>query len=197
MRQVAERGSEPARFAFQDARILFSRVAGLEALLRAIARYPAAGKEARMRRFYAQFEAWHWYAHEALRLDNRYLLGAAISKMVLFGGRLILTHNDRLYPYHKWFLKQLEQRTGRAERFDGRHRHRCTTRRRARRHHRVLRDGERLSRLAGAASGLARPVHARQRIELDGRPGPGGRFVAGPAKDTPTCDHAFSHSPAW
>ena len=28
-------------------------------------------------------------------------------KMVLFGGRLILTHNELLYPYHKWFLRVL------------------------------------------------------------------------------------------
>ncbi|MEP7356349.1 MAG: nucleotidyltransferase domain-containing protein [Anaerolineales bacterium] len=109
LRQVAERGSEPARFAFSDARVLFSRVAGLEDLLRACARYPAEGKEERLRRFYAQFEAWNWYAHEALRLNNRYLLGVSIGKLVLFGGRLILTCNEMLYPYHKWLLKRLEQ----------------------------------------------------------------------------------------
>jgi hypothetical protein len=26
----------------------------------------------------------------------------------LFSGRLILAHNELLYPYHKWFLKVLE-----------------------------------------------------------------------------------------
>ncbi len=26
---------------------------------------------------------------------------------MLFGGRLILAHNRRLYPYHKWFLRTL------------------------------------------------------------------------------------------
>jgi hypothetical protein len=29
--------------------------------------------------------------------------------MILFGGRLILAHNEMLYPYHKWFLKVLEK----------------------------------------------------------------------------------------
>lgn len=108
VRSIAERGSEPARFAFQDARVLFSRVDDLEALVREIPRYPVAGKEERLARFYAQFETWHWYAHEGLRWRNRNLLGTAISKMVLFGGRLVLTHNEILYPFHKWFLRVLE-----------------------------------------------------------------------------------------
>jgi hypothetical protein len=108
VQQVAECGSEPARFAFQDAQVLFSRVDGLEALVKAAARYPAAGKAERLRRFYAQFEAWNWYCREAVRLNNCYLLGVAVSKLVLFGGRLVLAHNERLYPYHKWFLRVLE-----------------------------------------------------------------------------------------
>jgi hypothetical protein len=37
------------------------------------------------------------------------LLGTSVSKLILFGGRLILAHNELLYPYHKWFLKVLEQ----------------------------------------------------------------------------------------
>jgi len=106
--EVAAHGSEPARFAFQNAQVLFSRIAGLAETVQAIACYPSAGKPERLRRFYAQFEAWYWYTGEALRLDNRYLLGIAIGKLVLFGGRLILTHNELLYPYHKWFLRVLE-----------------------------------------------------------------------------------------
>jgi hypothetical protein len=106
--QVAQRGSEPARFAFQDARVLFSRLEGLDATLRAIARYPVEEKEQRIRRFHAQFEAWHWYAHEALKLGDRYLLGIAVARTVLFGARMILAHNELLYPYHKWLLRVLE-----------------------------------------------------------------------------------------
>jgi predicted nucleotidyltransferase len=58
--EVAASGSEPARFAFEDARVLLARVAGLEERLAAIARYPARGKAERIARFHAQFEAWHW-----------------------------------------------------------------------------------------------------------------------------------------
>jgi len=103
------RGTEPARFAFQDARVLFSRVDGLPELVAEIARYPVAEKAARLERFYAQFVAWSWYVSEAIKHANPYLLSLSASKQALFGGRLILAHNERLYPYHKWFLRVLEQ----------------------------------------------------------------------------------------
>jgi hypothetical protein len=106
--EVARAGSEPARFAYQDARILFSDLPDLAATLRAIARYPVEQKALRIGRFRAQLEAWHWYGHEALKRDDRYLLGLAVARTVLFGGRMLLAHNERLFPYHKWFLRVLE-----------------------------------------------------------------------------------------
>ena len=107
--EVAHAGSEPARFAFQHARVLFSDVGDLAETLRDVVRYPVEQKADRIRRFHAQFEAWHWYGHEALKRNDRYLLGLAIARTVLFGGRMILAHNERLHPYHKWFLTVLEQ----------------------------------------------------------------------------------------
>lgn len=106
--EVARAGSEPARFAFADARVLFSDVPDLDATLAAITRYPLEEKAERIRRFGAQLEAWHWYGHEALKRGDRYLLGLAVARTVLFGGRMLLAHNERLYPYHKWFLRVLE-----------------------------------------------------------------------------------------
>ena len=109
VQQVSEKGSEPARFAFAGSQILFNKLDGFAEDVRKAAEYPQAGKAERIQRFYAQFEAWHWYCGEALRLNNTYLLGTSISKFILFSGRLILAHNELLYPYHKWFLKVLEQ----------------------------------------------------------------------------------------
>jgi predicted nucleotidyltransferase len=109
VRQVLERGSEPARFAFEGSRVLFSRVDGFEQDIRKISQYPTAEKVERIKRFYAQLEAWHWYCGEALKQGNQYLLGLSVSKLILFGGRLILAHNEMLYPYHKWFLRVLEK----------------------------------------------------------------------------------------
>lgn len=109
VKQVAAKGSEPARFAFAGSRILFSKVDGVVEQVHKAEQYPVAEKAERIKRFYAQFEAWHWYCGEALGKRNLYLLGTSVSKLILFGGRLILAHNEMLYPYHKWFLKVLEQ----------------------------------------------------------------------------------------
>ncbi len=115
MEKVRESGSEPARFAFQDARIIFSRIEGLSGLLEAITRYPTKGKDMRMARFYAQLEAWKWFCEEAMKHGNTYLLNLAVSKLILFGGRLILAHNEMLYPYHKWFLRVLSEAADKPE----------------------------------------------------------------------------------
>ena len=64
--EVEQRGSEPARFAFQDARVLFTRDPSLTGRLQGIARYPVEEKAARLWRFQAQFEAWYWYCSQAL-----------------------------------------------------------------------------------------------------------------------------------
>jgi predicted nucleotidyltransferase len=109
VKQVAAKGSEPARFAFAGSQILFSKVDGFVEQVHKAEQYPVAEKAERIKRFYAQFEAWHWYCGEALGKRNLYLLGTSVSKLILFGGRLILAHNEMLYPYYKWFLKALEQ----------------------------------------------------------------------------------------
>ncbi len=109
VKQVAEKGSEPARFAFEGSQVLFSRIEGFEQEIRRTAQYPIADKAERIKRFRAQLEAWYWYCGEAMKQGNRYLLGTAVSKLILSGGRLILAHNEMLYPYHKWFLKVLER----------------------------------------------------------------------------------------
>ena len=106
--QVRQKGSEPARFAFAGSQVLFSRIDGLDEQIRKASEFPRAGKSERIQRFYAQFEAWHWYCQESLRLKNQYLLGTSVGKFILFSGRLILAHNELLYPYHKWFLRVLE-----------------------------------------------------------------------------------------
>ena len=109
LRLVAERGSEPARFAFSDARVLFSRVDGLAELVSEAAHYPVETRDDHIARFAAQVEAWRWYAGEAERKGDPYLLSTAVSRLALFAGRMLLAHNETLYPFHKWFLRVLDQ----------------------------------------------------------------------------------------
>lgn len=107
LEELAAKGSEPARFACQDARVVFSTSAALSPLLARAARYPRERKAERLQRFQAQFEAWSWYSGQALSRQNLPLLRMAVSKLTLFGGRIVLAHNELLYPYHKWFLRVL------------------------------------------------------------------------------------------
>jgi hypothetical protein len=64
LQEVARRGSEPARYAFDGARILFSHIDGLERLLSEIVRYPIEGKADRVARFAAQLLGWGWFFTE-------------------------------------------------------------------------------------------------------------------------------------
>jgi predicted nucleotidyltransferase len=106
---VERRGSEPARYAFAGAQVLMSQTVGLAEQLERIARYPVAEQISRLQRFHGQLQAWHWYSGQAALRGNDYLASLAASKLSLFGGRLVLAHNELLYPYHKWFMRVLEQ----------------------------------------------------------------------------------------
>jgi predicted nucleotidyltransferase len=107
LQRVAARGSEPARYAFQGARILSSRVDGLQELLVDATRYPLEGRQQRVERFAAQMLAWRWYHSEAIRQANPYLGSLARQKVILFACRIVLARNERLYPYHKWLLREV------------------------------------------------------------------------------------------
>ncbi len=108
LEKVAQCGTEPAKFAFRDAFVTFSRISNLDQLVADASRYPVEKKKENIEKFHAQLEAWKWYYHEGLMRNNLYLMDVARSNFILFAGRLILTHNEALYPYHKWFLRVLE-----------------------------------------------------------------------------------------
>lgn len=105
LRDVAQRGSEPARWAFDGVRVLFSREPELAGVLEAIARYPDAEHDERVRSFAAQLVAWRWFYREGSAKANAYLQTTALHKLVLFACRLVLAQNRTLYPFHKWVLR--------------------------------------------------------------------------------------------
>jgi hypothetical protein len=107
--RVASGGSEPARFAFKDAIVAWSRMEGLEGIVERAQRYPIESKESNLASFCAQLEAWAWYAGEAEKREDPYLLARSISNVALFSGRIVLARNNTLFPYHKWFMRCLEQ----------------------------------------------------------------------------------------
>jgi predicted nucleotidyltransferase len=109
LRLVSERGNEPTRYAFKDARILFSRSPEISSLISAVPVFPVQTKDVNARRFYAQMLAWKWYFYEGQKHGNAMLMHTATSNFILFSCRLILTHNELLYPYHKWMMKEVER----------------------------------------------------------------------------------------
>lgn len=113
---AAERGNEVTRAAFKGAFVAYSRLDGLAEIVRRIPAYQEHEQQDKVQAFYAQFECAAWYVSEAFRRDDGYLRTHAISQMVLYGGRLILAHNQVLYPYHKHLMTELQNA---AEKPDG------------------------------------------------------------------------------
>lgn len=109
MNEVADHGSEPARWAFSGAIIACSRQPGLQDLLDRITVYPEQERTQKIISFYTQIQALKWFMSEAEKRSDPYLRMHAAADMVLFGGRLILAYNRMLYPYHKWFMTVLRR----------------------------------------------------------------------------------------
>lgn len=109
IQKVIDFGNEPSRFAFTGAFITYSKIDGLEEMVKKACAYPINKKEDNINRFYSQLVVWRWYSIESVQKKNKYLLNHATNKLVLFAGRLILAHNEILYPYHKWFLHSISK----------------------------------------------------------------------------------------
>ena len=108
LEDLAEKGNEPSRAAFEGAFAAYSHIPDLDALLQRIPVYPEGGHDERIRAFYCMAFMQHWLFHEAERHGNRYTMTRAASQLALFTGRLILAYNRRLFPYHKWLPRALE-----------------------------------------------------------------------------------------
>lgn len=106
--KITEMGNEPTRFAFTGAFATYSKIDNIDDLIQKVSAYPVDKKEENINKFYSQLWNWHWYCQEGIRKNSRYLINVATNKLVLFAGRLILAHNEILYPFHKWFMHSLE-----------------------------------------------------------------------------------------
>ncbi len=107
--KVLNYGSDPARYAFKDNKILFSRLDDLAEIIANISTFPKDKTDERRKRFVSQFLAWKWYYSEGIKKKNKYLVFLSIQKIVLFSSRIILNENMLLYPYHKWMLEELKK----------------------------------------------------------------------------------------
>ena len=114
---AANRGSEPTRWSFKNAIVAFSDIPDLQQTINTITQYPLADQQTKIRSFYGQFFIMSYFAQEAHKRDNRYLMTRATADLVLFGSRLILAHNRMLFPYHKWMMTEIEHAQDKPEQF--------------------------------------------------------------------------------
>jgi predicted nucleotidyltransferase len=115
---VAKQGSDPARYAFEGAQIVFSRLDDLDTTLGKIVRFPIEEKDSRRHRFISQVLAWKWYLSQGVEKDNPYLIGLATHKLVLFACRIVLNENEMLFPFHKWLLARTKEAKNKPKHFD-------------------------------------------------------------------------------
>jgi len=96
--EVAAHGSEPARWAFEDAFVAFSRVEELPERIAAAATYPEHECDEKLCDFVSHVMLMEWYMGEADKRLDRYLATFAGSRLALYAGRTALALNRMLYP---------------------------------------------------------------------------------------------------
>lgn len=117
LRDAAHHGSEPARAAFVGAFAAYSRIPGLDDLLKQIPVFQEADREEKIKAFYSQVLVLNFYVSDAEKRNMRYLMAHAASEMVFYAARLLLTYNRVLYPYHKWLMYELARVPEKPENF--------------------------------------------------------------------------------
>lgn len=117
LQDAAEKGNEPTRESFRDAKVLFDHTAKLDGLVTKILEYPEAERITKLKRFYSLFECNHYYAVQALQQENDYLLGRCLSEVIFYASRLVLTYNRIYFPCHKAMFSALEKADNIPENF--------------------------------------------------------------------------------
>ncbi len=106
IREAAIRGSEPTRHSFTGVYPVYCTNPAIESALPKIPVYPEQERSKRIASFMAQLrlnKSFFWA--EGIRQNDPYLKGRAASEIVLFGGRLILAHNQILFPCQKRLME--------------------------------------------------------------------------------------------
>lgn len=107
--EAEERGSEPMRAAFRGAYVAYSRLPGLPEQIRRIPVYPEHERDEKMLAFYSQVMVLPYFIGEAEKRADPFLFSWAASRIVFFGGRLILAYNRVLFPSEKRLLEEVER----------------------------------------------------------------------------------------
>ncbi|QQE12908.1 nucleotidyltransferase domain-containing protein [Planctomycetota bacterium] len=107
VRELLERGSEPARNGFVGAKLVWGEAVCAEGDVgELVKRYPEEDVERKAASFMAQLQGYRWsFWHEAMRMEDVYLLSKSALEVVTFAGRLVLLENRVLFQCHKQMMR--------------------------------------------------------------------------------------------
>lgn len=114
LKAIAENGSEPSRNAFLKARCLYTKDKEIDDIIKSISIFQINQKEEKMLSFYSTFNLSYGYLWASSN-DNIYLRVKTASDIVLFGFRLLLEENEKLFPCHKSLIKAVEELENKPE----------------------------------------------------------------------------------
>ncbi len=109
LKEIRMQGSEYLRWAFTKARVVYTKDAEIENLVREIPTYPEAEYQYRMESYHSQIYYHFSFFQFAFYSQTKYLIYETATRMLLAAGRLILADNRQLYPGRKWFYRELEK----------------------------------------------------------------------------------------
>ncbi|MEN6357366.1 MAG: nucleotidyltransferase domain-containing protein [Armatimonadota bacterium] len=107
IKDAADHGSEPARWAFTGSFAAYSHIPGLDELIKRIPVYQESEQGEKLKSFYSQLALMPWFAGEGERRSDPYLVLKATTDTVFFAARVVLAHNKMLFPNQKWLMTEL------------------------------------------------------------------------------------------
>jgi predicted nucleotidyltransferase len=106
---AAERGSEPTRNAFVNAKLVWGGWPGLADLLGKIATYPVEEQASKMNRFWAQLCLQRYFIGQAFKHDDHLMQVRTASEVVFWSARMLLAHNQVLFPSPARMMQKVAQ----------------------------------------------------------------------------------------
>lgn len=103
---AAKKGSEPTRNSFIGTRCIFSKDSEIDKIIKKIPVYPVWEKDDKILSFYCALDLNNgFFWGEAKKAKDTYLKVRTAADIVLFGMRMLLAYNEKLFPCQKWLTR--------------------------------------------------------------------------------------------
>lgn len=114
--RAAKEGSEPTRNSFIGARCIYTKDDSIDDLIRKIPVYPVHQKQEKIISFLSALilNAFFFF-DESIKRNDAYLRARTSTEIVLYGLRMLLAHNEHLFPCQKWLISAVEKLPNKPE----------------------------------------------------------------------------------